>query len=265
MRILIYPGAASLPTHRLEIWFCLGSSSHRAPGGRPPFYFVPMVAFAAGVLLAELIQKKYKRSPGLHWRQRTVLIEAAILLLSGFVPAGRLDSAVNVAISFVCAMQVESFRKIHGLSYATTMCTWQSAERNGKAVPILEEWGENTAVEQHKVLWYHNGFYCRSIFGCLATMRFRKKRFGVPVYFCWQLFSDASRDHAEGLCRPAWKRSHRIKEGRELRKRSRGNGGPISRQLVVVKNDVSDRDLRVGSGYAAHDKEETNGQNDAHG
>ena len=87
------------------------------------YYFVPIVAFAAGVLLAELIQKKHKWNAGLHWRQRTVLIEAAVLLAAGFVPSGKLDSGVNIAISFVCAMQVESFRKIHGLTYATTMCT----------------------------------------------------------------------------------------------------------------------------------------------
>ncbi len=29
----------------------------------------------------------------------------------------------NVIISFVCAMQVETFRKVHGNAYATTMCT----------------------------------------------------------------------------------------------------------------------------------------------
>ena len=31
--------------------------------------------------------------------------------------------AVNVAISFICSMQVESFRKVNGNSFATTMCT----------------------------------------------------------------------------------------------------------------------------------------------
>ena len=30
---------------------------------------------------------------------------------------------VNVAISFICSMQVESFRKVNGNSFATTMCT----------------------------------------------------------------------------------------------------------------------------------------------
>ena len=40
-----------------------------------------------------------------------------------YVPPGRWDAAVNVAVSFVCAMQVESFRKIRGNAVATTMCT----------------------------------------------------------------------------------------------------------------------------------------------
>lgn len=31
--------------------------------------------------------------------------------------------AVNWAVSFVCALQVESFRRVHGKAYATTMCT----------------------------------------------------------------------------------------------------------------------------------------------
>ena len=31
--------------------------------------------------------------------------------------------AANVSVSFVCAVQVESFRKVHGNAFATTMCT----------------------------------------------------------------------------------------------------------------------------------------------
>lgn len=33
------------------------------------------------------------------------------------------DTAVNILVSFVCAVQVESFRKVNGHSVATTMCT----------------------------------------------------------------------------------------------------------------------------------------------
>lgn len=34
-----------------------------------------------------------------------------------------LNNLANIIVSFICAMQVESFRKINGISCATTMCT----------------------------------------------------------------------------------------------------------------------------------------------
>ena len=39
-----------------------------------------------------------------------------------FLPAA-LDNAANVLVAFVCAVQVESFRKVNGNAFATTMCT----------------------------------------------------------------------------------------------------------------------------------------------
>ncbi len=39
------------------------------------------------------------------------------------MPRGDFDVAVNVAVSFMCAMQVESFRKVNGNAFASTMCT----------------------------------------------------------------------------------------------------------------------------------------------
>ena len=33
------------------------------------------------------------------------------------------DMIVNIAISFICSLRVQSFRKIHGIACATTMCT----------------------------------------------------------------------------------------------------------------------------------------------
>ena len=34
-----------------------------------------------------------------------------------------LNNLANIIVSFICAMQVESFRKINGIACATTMCT----------------------------------------------------------------------------------------------------------------------------------------------
>ena len=81
-------------------------------------YLVPILAFAAGVLAAELIRGRFRGAQALHWRQITVLLLAAV----AFLPAA-LDNAANVLVAFVCAVQVESFRKVNGNAFATTMCT----------------------------------------------------------------------------------------------------------------------------------------------
>ena len=69
------------------------------------------------------MRKKYRYNPGLHWRQIVIGLEFLVLLCIAFVPSGRLNDLVNVLVSFVCSMQVESFRLLHGNAYATTMCT----------------------------------------------------------------------------------------------------------------------------------------------
>ena len=88
-----------------------------------PRYLPPILAFALGVVAAELVRDRYRASHALHWRQAVVALEALILLATAFLPQDRWDAAVNAAVSFVCAMQVEAFRKIRGNALATTMCT----------------------------------------------------------------------------------------------------------------------------------------------
>ena len=90
-------------------------------------YIPPIFAFFAGVLVAEWMRGRGKARPErgrLHWRQRVLLLELAVLLAAALAPlGGGWDMAVNVGVSFVCALQVESFRRVHGQAYATTMCT----------------------------------------------------------------------------------------------------------------------------------------------
>ena len=88
-----------------------------------PHYLPPILAFALGVVAAELVRDRFRASHALHWRQAVVALEALVLLATAFLPQGPWDAAVNAAISFVCAMQVEAFRKIRGNALATTMCT----------------------------------------------------------------------------------------------------------------------------------------------
>lgn len=84
-------------------------------------YLFPVLAFVIGVLVAERIGHRYKKAQKIHWRQIIVIIEIFILLLVGFLPV-RYNMIAAVLVSFTCAMQVQSFRKVHGYGYASTMC-----------------------------------------------------------------------------------------------------------------------------------------------
>ena len=76
---------------------------------------------AFGVFVAERIGHTYKNARKIHWRQIVVLIEILILLAVGFMPQ-KFNMAATMLVSFACAMQVQTFRKVNGYGYASTMC-----------------------------------------------------------------------------------------------------------------------------------------------
>ena len=84
-------------------------------------YLFPVIAFAMGVFVAERVQQKYKYRSCIHWRQIIVALEIVILFLVGFIPA-QFNMAATMLVSFSCAMQVQTFRKVHGYGSASTMC-----------------------------------------------------------------------------------------------------------------------------------------------
>lgn len=84
-------------------------------------YVLPLTAFAAGIFIAERIESRYKSSRTLHWRQIILLIEIVMLSIVGFMTK-ELNMLANMMVSFSCAMQVQTFRKVHGYGYASTMC-----------------------------------------------------------------------------------------------------------------------------------------------
>lgn len=84
-------------------------------------YLLPIIAFALGVLVAEQIQSRYKSAKRIHWRQIVVLFEVVILFSVGFMPS-KWNMIATMLVSFTCSMQVQSFRKVRGYGYASTMC-----------------------------------------------------------------------------------------------------------------------------------------------
>ncbi|SEG32830.1 Uncharacterized membrane protein YoaK, UPF0700 family [Butyrivibrio sp. Su6] len=84
-------------------------------------YLFPLLSFVIGVFIADVVQHKFKNAKTLHWRQGIVLVEIAIMILVGFLPQG-FNTLACCLISFACAMQLSSFKKVHQNPYASTMC-----------------------------------------------------------------------------------------------------------------------------------------------
>ena len=84
-------------------------------------YFIPLCAFAFGVLVAERMRERFRTMQRLHWRQLVVLGEMLLLLIVGFLPES-CNLLANAIVSFSCAMQVQAFRKVNGYAFASTMC-----------------------------------------------------------------------------------------------------------------------------------------------
>ena len=84
-------------------------------------YLVPVLAFMLGIFVAECVHRHYKYVEKVHWRQIIILAEIVRLFLVGFLPQ-EVNTIANAVVSFVCAMQVQTFRKVRGHAYASTMC-----------------------------------------------------------------------------------------------------------------------------------------------
>jgi len=84
-------------------------------------YLIPVLSFMAGIFAAECIHRRFKHMEKVHWRQLIILAEIAVLFAVGFMPQS-LNTVANSLVSFSCAMQLQTFRKVRGHAYASTMC-----------------------------------------------------------------------------------------------------------------------------------------------
>lgn len=128
-------------------------------------YIFPIAAFALGVAAAEWVKLRYKdKTVRFHWRQLVVLAEILLVAAVAFLPQAA-NTLVNTIVSFICALQVESFRKLRGSAFATTMCTgnlrsateqfmrWRSdadAEALGESPPLC---GDHRVVYRRRGHW----------------------------------------------------------------------------------------------------------------
>lgn len=87
------------------------------------YYSLSILAFSIGILITKLVEQKFHEKHEFLWLHITLGIEMAALFIVMFIPNGKHDVLANIMIAFVCAIQVQSFRKVNGNSYSTTMFT----------------------------------------------------------------------------------------------------------------------------------------------
>ena len=135
-------------------------------------YLLPILAFAFGVVAAEIVKQHGKQEKrldaGLHWRQVIVIAEIILLAVVAFLPQ-QMNMVVNTVISFVCAMQVETFRKVRGSAFATTMCTGNLRSGTEQLI-IWRQTGNRKAAHKARhyyaiILWFIAG----AALGALCT------------------------------------------------------------------------------------------------
>ena len=87
-------------------------------------YFIPIIFFVVGVSVAMWISSYSPKNQLLCWQHYAILLEISLLFIVSWIPYGKVSNVcANVMVSFTCAIQVESFRKVLGTPFASTMCT----------------------------------------------------------------------------------------------------------------------------------------------
>ena len=86
--------------------------------------------------MVRIFEKKHKYMKIVHWRQVIIVFEGIILALVGFIPEN-LNKLACLLISFVCAMQIEAFRRFNGVDLMTTMCTGNLKKATDRLIDYL--------------------------------------------------------------------------------------------------------------------------------
>lgn len=133
-------------------------------------YFLPLIAFSIGILLAEQIGGNFKKLSSIHWRQIVILIEMIVLFGVGLLPLSY-NIMATLFVSFVCALQVQAFRKAGGNIYVTTMCVGNMRS----ALASVSEYTRTKNKKNLKTAGFYFGIVFSFAFGaalCMFSLKF---------------------------------------------------------------------------------------------
>ena len=126
------------------------------------YYLFQLSIFTFGIFSAEILRGHLKDKI-LHWRQIILIVEIIVFTLVAFVPSGKYDVFVNMALSYISALQYQTFKKTNGSVVATTMCTGNL--RNG--TEWLYQYVMKRKEEDKKKVIVYFGSILYFVTGCL--------------------------------------------------------------------------------------------------
>lgn len=162
------------------------------------YYLIPILAFFLGLLATEFLKRKFADEDFTHWQHIALEIELALLLVVGFLPQQVPNVLVNVMLSFVCSMQVNSFRKIKGSPYASTMCTGNLRSATEQLGFFFFDKKPEAAIKSVRYFLIIFAFCCGAVLGTLLTGLWE----GKSVFVCCLLLLFV-------LCAMLWDRAKR--------------------------------------------------------
>ncbi len=87
------------------------------------YYLCSLAAFFLGIMATELIKRYVFRFEKVACEHFVLTVEILLFLVIGFVPLSVPAITVNLTVSFISAMQIDCFKRLEGMAYASTMCT----------------------------------------------------------------------------------------------------------------------------------------------
>lgn len=89
---------------------------------RAAAYLIPILAFALGIWVSEAIRTALESRGALRRWQTVLGVEMGVMVLVAFLPK-ELNMLANCLVAFTSAVQMESFRRVEGNPFVSTMCT----------------------------------------------------------------------------------------------------------------------------------------------
>ena len=142
------------------------------------YYLFPLGAYILGALVSEFQPTTLRK---LRWSTALILFEILMVAVMGFIPASAPHQICQIIICFICAMQFNTFRGVHGVAQATTFVS-NHVRQVGVAVAWLLG-KQKTKAQALEHLWVHGSMVLCFLAGvtlAALTCRFM----GVRAIWC---------------------------------------------------------------------------------